>query len=147
MWWSILPVHITNEKNWKRWLSTYSWGCTSCDSSSIGTFKAHINSFSVISSNCDKVAFSETQDPGVLVMIFVLIMTQLKVYNVILINLNPQIPMVSIILTMGMFCQQHWEQTLIIFEGMYLCLNYDTYKIARPCYKLVKELTAQLLWK
>ena len=57
----------------------------------------------IISSSCDK----ETQDPGVSVMMFFPVMTQLKVYNVILIKLNSQIPMVSIILTMGMFCQQH----------------------------------------
>ena len=54
--------------------------------------------------------------------------------------------MVSIILTMGMFCQQLWEQTLIICEGMYLCPNYNTYNISRPCYKLVKELTDQRIY-
>ena len=75
------------------------------------------------------------------------IITKLKVYNNILIKFNPQILMVSIILTMGMFCQQHCGQTLVICEGMYLCPNYNTYKIARPCYKLVKELTAQRLWE
>ena len=45
---------------------------TISDSSSIGAFNAQINSFSAISSyvsSCDKVAFSETQDHGVSVMI------------------------------------------------------------------------------
>ena len=46
-------------------------GMTISDSSSTGAFNAQINSFSVISSSCDKVAFSETQDPGVSIMNFV----------------------------------------------------------------------------
>ena len=52
----------------------------------------------------------QTQYPGVSVMICSNYdPAELKVYtcNVILIKLNSLIPMVSIILTMGMFCQQH----------------------------------------
>ena len=50
----------------------------------------------------------QTQYPGVSVMICSNYdPAELKIYNVILIKLNSQIPMVSIILTMGMFCQQH----------------------------------------
>ena len=137
VWWSIHLTCALHKWKHSETLNIYLFlgvhlAVTISDSSFIGAFNAHINSFSVMWSSCDNVAFSETQDPGVW---FFPIMTQLKVYNVILIKLNPQIPMVCIILTMGMFSQQHWEQTLIICEGMYLCPNYNTYKIARPCYK------------
>ena len=82
---------------------------TISDSSSIGAFNAQINSFSAISSYHKVVTKLHFQRHKILVFRsrFFPIMTQLKVYNVILIKLNPQIPMVSIILTMGMFFQQH----------------------------------------
>ena len=72
VWWSILPAHFTNENTGGALVHVT---VTISDSSSIGAFNAHINSFSAISSymyvsSCDKVAFSETQDPGVSVIIF-----------------------------------------------------------------------------
>ena len=70
-------------------------------------------------------------------------MTQLKVYNVISINHNSQIAMVSIILTMGMFSNTLGTNAYNIWGNVFV----PKLQIARPCYKLVKELTAQRLWE
>ena len=50
------------------------------------------------------------------------------------------------VITMKMFCQQHCGciiSKFIVFVEMYLCTNYNTCTITRPCCKLVKELTAR----